>query len=97
MAHKRLTASGKLALPDGDSHDAQAKITGIQLVAGSNAANVIGYKAHAATDGKQFMELTAAADTEESWTPGNSGALASPGGWYFAISGTGPQVHIFYE
>ncbi len=97
MAHKRLTANGKLALGGGDKADAMAKIMGLQLVADSDTANVIGYKVGAATDTKQFVELTAILNTEEAWKPGNCDGMLSEGGWYFTLSGTNVQLHVFYE
>jgi len=95
LAHKRLTESGKLALGGGDGADQATKIRGLQLVADSDTANVIGYKAGAATAGKEFVELTAVLNTEREWFP--PGGVAAYEGWYFTLSGTGVQLHVFYE
>lgn len=94
LGHKRLTASGKLALAGGDSQDQHTKIGGIQLVAGSDAATVIGYKVGAATAGEEFMKLACGANETAEWFPGF--LIGSPRGWYFAVTGTGPAVHVLH-
>ncbi len=91
MQHKRLTATGAL----GTSEDAQVKIHSVQLVADSDGANVIGYKAGSAVAGTQFMELTAGANTEK--TREFHGGLQTTEAWWFVMSGTGVQVHVVYE
>ncbi len=92
MQHKRLTATGALGL----SADAFAKIHSVQLVGGSDGANVIGYKAASAVAGTQFVELTTAANTEK--TREFHGGLNTDGaGWWFVLSGTAVQLHIVYE
>jgi len=96
VRHKKLTASGKLGTGGGDSADAHVELAGVQLVGGSDAATVIGYKAGAATAGKEFMKLSASANTEGAWKPGNAHGLQSQEGWYFAITGTEPAVHVYH-
>ena len=92
MQHKRLAATGAL----GTSEDAQAKIHSVQLVGGSDGANVIGYKAGSAVAGTEFMELTTAANTEK--TREFHGGLNTTGaGWWFVMTGTAVQVHVVYE
>lgn len=91
MQHKRLTADAVL----GTSDDAQVKIHSVQLVADSDAANVIGYKAGSAVAGAEFMELTALLNTEE--VREFHGGLQTTGAWYFVMTGTNAQVHIVYE
>lgn len=90
MQHKRLTADAVLGL----SEDALAKIHSVQLVADSDTANVIGYKAGSAVAGTEFMELTAATNTEQ--VREFHGGLQTTGAWYFVMTGTNVQVHITY-
>lgn len=91
MQHKRLTADAVL----GTSGDAQTKIHSVQLVAGSDTANVIGYKAGSAVAGTEFMELTAILNTEQ--VREFHGGLQTTGAWFFVMTGTGVQVHVTYE
>lgn len=95
MQHKILTVDGKLALGGGDSADRMAILHGIQLVADSDTANVVGYKDGAATAGKEFVELTAVLNTERerNFRPG----LQSAEGFYFTLTGTNVMLHAFYE
>lgn len=93
--HKRLTASGKLALSGGDSEDAAVGIAGIQLVAAGDTATVIGYKVGAATAGKEFIKLTALLNTEKEFVFPEP--VQGEGGWYFALTGTTPVLHVFYR
>lgn len=95
MQHKVLTVDGKLALGGGDSADRMAILHGIQLVADSDTANVIGYKDGAATAGKEFVELTAATNTERE-RDFRTG-LQSAEGFYFVLTGTNVQLHVLYE
>lgn len=91
MVFKQISATATGILPAG------AKIVGLRLVAGSDAAIVNFYDSASATGTGYFCRLSASAantvDTE--YYPENSGQMLSTGlvAW---VSGTSPNCFIYY-